>query len=121
MTLAELRRDHDAVFLGIGLGGVRALEAEGAEKAGVRPAVDFIAELRQADGSRGAAGRAAGGGDRRRHDGDRRRRCRSKKLGAEEVTIVYRRSRERMGASGYEQELATSAGVRIVCDACRWR
>ena len=41
----------------------------------------------------------------------------SKQLGAEEVTIVYRRGRERMGASGYEQELAASAGVRIVCDA----
>ena len=41
----------------------------------------------------------------------------AKKLGAEEVTIVYRRGRERMGASGYEQELAANAGVRILCDA----
>jgi glutamate synthase (NADPH/NADH) small chain len=41
----------------------------------------------------------------------------SKKLGAEEVTIVYRRGRERMGASGYEQELAATSGVRIVCNA----
>jgi dihydropyrimidine dehydrogenase (NAD+) subunit PreT len=36
------------VFLGIGLAGVNALRAEGEDKAGVRDAVDFIAELRQA-------------------------------------------------------------------------
>lgn len=47
VTLAELRADHDAVFLGMGLGGVRALEARGVKKEGVWPAVDFIAALRQ--------------------------------------------------------------------------
>ena len=41
----------------------------------------------------------------------------AKKLGAEEVTIAYRRGRERMAASGYEQELAASAGVRILANA----
>ena len=41
----------------------------------------------------------------------------SKKLGAEQVSFVYRRSRARVGASGYEQELAANAGVRIICDA----
>ncbi len=41
----------------------------------------------------------------------------AKKLGAEEVTIVYRRGQDRMKASGYEQELAASAGVRLVCNA----
>ena len=41
----------------------------------------------------------------------------SKKLGAEEVTIAYRRGRDRMAASAYEQELAASAGVRILCNA----
>jgi dihydropyrimidine dehydrogenase (NAD+) subunit PreT len=41
----------------------------------------------------------------------------AKKLGAEEVTIAYRRARERMAASAYEQELAANAGVRIVSNA----
>ena len=41
----------------------------------------------------------------------------AKKLGAEEVTIVYRRDRAKMSASGFEQELAASAGVRLVCGA----
>jgi dihydropyrimidine dehydrogenase (NAD+) subunit PreT len=37
----------------------------------------------------------------------------AKKLGAEEVTMVYRRGPEAMGASRYEQELALTAGVVI--------
>jgi len=41
----------------------------------------------------------------------------SKLLGAENVTIVYRRDQAKMSASSYEQEHATSAGVRIVTHA----
>jgi glutamate synthase (NADPH/NADH) small chain len=37
----------------------------------------------------------------------------SRRLGAEDVTIVYRRGREQMGASRFEQELAQGDGVRI--------
>jgi dihydropyrimidine dehydrogenase (NAD+) subunit PreT len=48
LTLERLTAEYDAVFLGIGLAGVNALRAAGEEKDGVRDAVDFIAELRQA-------------------------------------------------------------------------
>jgi dihydropyrimidine dehydrogenase (NAD+) subunit PreT len=116
LALGELTRDFDAVFLGIGLAGVRALGAPGADHAGVRPAVDFIAELRQAEDLAALpVGRRVVviGGGMTAVDAA----VQSKKLGAEQVSIVYRRSRERMGASGYEQELAASAGVRIICDA----
>jgi glutamate synthase (NADPH/NADH) small chain len=41
----------------------------------------------------------------------------SKLLGAEHVTIVYRRGRDRMSASAYEQEHAATAGVRIITNA----
>jgi dihydropyrimidine dehydrogenase (NAD+) subunit PreT len=41
----------------------------------------------------------------------------SKLLGAQNVSIVYRRGQEKMSASGYEQEHATSAGVRIITNA----
>jgi dihydropyrimidine dehydrogenase (NAD+) subunit PreT len=116
VTLEELRGAFDAVFLGIGLGGVRALEAEGSSRAGVRPAVDFIAELRQAgDLAELPVGRRVvviGGGMTAIDAG-----VQARKLGAEEVTIVYRRERARMSASGWEQELAANAGVRIVCGA----
>jgi glutamate synthase (NADPH/NADH) small chain len=116
MTLAALQREYDAVFLGIGLQGVRSIDAPGAEMPGVRPAVDFIAELRQAQELAALpVGRRVVviGGGMTAIDAA----VQSKKLGADEVTIVYRRSRERMGASGYEQELAANAGVAILCDA----
>ena len=104
MTLPELLADFDAVFLGIGLGGVRAL-ADASGGPVVRPAVDFIAELRQAEDLAGLpVGRRVvviGGGMTAIDAG-----VQSKKLGAEEVTIAYRRGRDRMGASAYEQELA---------------
>jgi dihydropyrimidine dehydrogenase (NAD+) subunit PreT len=116
VTLDSLRADYDAVFLGIGLGAQNRLRADGAEADGVRPAVDFISELRQAEDLAGVAvGRRVVviGGGMTAVDAA----VQSKYLGAEEVTIVYRRDRERMSASRYEQELAQTAGVRIVCNA----
>ncbi|MFO1105201.1 MAG: NAD(P)-dependent oxidoreductase [Amaricoccus sp.] len=116
VTLTELAKDHDAVFLGLGLGGVNALSAKGARKDGVRPAIDFIAELRQAgDLASLPVGRRVVviGGGMTAVDAA----IQSRLLGAEDVTIVYRRGRERMAASVYEQDLAASKGVRIVCNA----
>src|SRR5690606_37426244 len=51
LTLDQLTREFDAVFLGIGLGGVNALRTEGEADGigGLENAVDFIAALRQAD------------------------------------------------------------------------
>ncbi len=116
VTLEGLRAEYDAVFLGLGLGGVNALAAEGALTEGVRPAVEFIAELRQAaDLAELPVGRrvlVVGGGMTAVDAG-----VQSKLLGAEEVTIAYRRGRERMGASDHELEHAATAGVRILCNA----
>ncbi|MFN4193477.1 MAG: NAD(P)-dependent oxidoreductase, partial [Tabrizicola sp.] len=116
VTLAELEAGYDAVFLGIGLAGVNALRAAGEDKSGVRDAVDFIAELRQtADLSTLPIGRdvVVIGGGMTAVDAA----VQSKLLGAETVTIVYRRGQEKMSASTYEQEHAARAGVRIICNA----
>jgi len=113
LSLDALAAEHDAVFLGIGLAGVNALRATGEDKAGVNDAVDFIAELRQAsDLSALPVGRnvVVIGGGMTAVDAA----VQSKLLGAENVTIVYRRGRERMSASVYEQDLAASKGVRII-------
>jgi glutamate synthase (NADPH/NADH) small chain len=116
VSLDQLRADFDAVFLGIGLQGVNALRAVGEEMEGVRNAVDFIAELRQAtDLSRLPVGRnvVVIGGGMTAVDAA----VQSKLLGAETVTIVYRRGQEKMSASGYEQDHAVQAGVRIIHNA----
>lgn len=113
LALETLKAEYDAVFLGIGLAGVNALRAEGEDKAGVSDAVDFIAELRQSgDLSTVPVGRnvVVVGGGMTAVDAA----VQSKLLGAENVTIAYRRGRDRMGASGFEQDLAASAGVRII-------
>lgn len=116
LTLASLRADHDAVFLGIGLAGVNALRAEGEDKSHVRDAVDFIAELRQADDkSTLPVGRnvVVIGGGMTAVDAA----VQSKLLGAESVTIVYRRTKDQMSASMHEQQHAASKGVRIITGA----
>ena len=116
VTLDRLRADYDAVFLGIGLGGVNALRAAGEDIGGVRNAVDFIAELRQAkDLSALPVGRdvVVIGGGMTAVDAA----VQSKLLGAENVTIVYRRGAAKMSASGYEQDHAVQAGVRIIHNA----
>jgi glutamate synthase (NADPH/NADH) small chain len=113
-TLDELRRDYDAVFLGIGLGGVNGLRTEGDEEGieGLDDAIDFIGRLRQAnDLSTLAIGRRVVviGGGMTAIDAA----VQAKLLGAEEVTICYRRSKEHMNASRFEQDLAASKGVII--------
>ncbi|MEW9921176.1 NAD(P)-dependent oxidoreductase [Marimonas sp. MJW-29] len=116
VTLAQLRDEYDAVFLGMGLGGVNALGAEGEDKDGVRDAVDFIADLRQAtDVADVPIGRdvVVIGGGMTAVDAA----VQAKLLGALNVTLVYRRGRDRMNASVFEQDLAASKGVRIVTHA----
>ncbi len=107
-----LRADFDAVFLGVGQAGVRAVGVDGEGLDGVEPAVDFIARLRQAtDLSTVPVGRRVvviGGGNTAIDAA-----VQSKRLGAEDVTLVYRRGPDAMGATDHEQEFAQTAGVKI--------
>ena len=110
--LDDLRESYDAVFLGMGLAGVNELRASGEDMAGVRNAVDFIAELRQAgDLAALPVGRRVVviGGGMTAIDAA----AQSKLLGAEDVTLVYRRGRAQMPASAWEQEQAAAKGVRF--------
>ncbi len=116
LELLQLKADFDAVFLGIGLGGVNALNLEGEDKDGLRDAVDFIADLRQAsDVAAVPVGRdvVVIGGGMTAVDAA----VQAKLLGALNVTLVYRRGRDRMNASPFEQDLAASSGVRIITGA----
>jgi glutamate synthase (NADPH/NADH) small chain len=113
LDLAQLRADHDAVFLAIGLAGVNALGIEGEERDGVADAVSFIQDLRQAsDLTPLPIGRnvVVIGGGMTAVDAA----VQAKLLGAETVTIAYRRAQNQMPASRYEQDLATQKGVHIL-------
>jgi glutamate synthase (NADPH/NADH) small chain len=111
-TLDDLQKGFDAVFLGLGLAGVNALNAPGEELPGVENAVDFIAKLRQtADLARLPIGRRVvviGGGNTAIDAATQ-----AKRLGAEDVTLVYRRGVETMTATPVEQEWAQTNGVKI--------
>ncbi len=111
-TLPDLRQKYDAVFLGMGLGGVRGLGLDGEELNGVHNAVDYIAELRQSDDLRTLpVGRkivVIGGGNTAIDIA-----VQTKRLGAEDVTLVYRRGPEAMSATWHEQEFAQVNGVKI--------
>ncbi|KRS13957.1 dihydropyrimidine dehydrogenase [Roseovarius atlanticus] len=116
LSLDTLRGQFDAVFLGIGLGGVNALGLDGEDKTGVLDAVDFISDLRQASDLRALeVGRdvVVIGGGMTAIDAA----VQAKLLGALNVTLVYRRGRDRMNASVFEQDLAASKGVRIITNA----
>ena len=112
LDLAALREEYDAVFLAIGQAGVRGLDLEGEALAGVHNAVDFIAMLRQSpDKAVLPVGRRVvviGGGNTAIDAATQARR-----LGAEDVTIVYRRGPESMSATRTEQAWAQTNGVRI--------
>lgn len=112
VTLNGLRRDYDAVFLGFGLGNVNSLDLVGEGVPGVFDAVRYIENLRQVEElSSLHVGRRVvviGGGMTAIDIAVQMR-----KLGADEVTLLYRRGPEQMGASDYERELAQSHGANV--------
>ncbi len=112
MALETLVKDYDAVFLGIGLAGVNSIGIPEDNTKGIRNAVEFISDLRQAsDLSKIPVGRKVLviGGGMTAVDAA----VQSKKLGAQSVTMVYRRGAQEMGASAHEQAWALENGVHI--------
>ena len=112
LSLAELHTRYDAVFLGIGLGASRALGLTGEDAPGLMAAVDYIAALRQAGDLAGlpVPRRAIviGAGNTAIDMA-----VQIKRLGAAEVTLVYRRGMEAMSATGHEIEIAKASQVQI--------
>jgi dihydropyrimidine dehydrogenase (NAD+) subunit PreT len=110
--LQALREGFEAVYLAPGLGSTPALGIPGEELAGVRDAVEFIAELLQAaDKALMPVGRRVVviGGGMTAVDAAVQARL----LGADEVHMVYRRGPETMGASEVEQQRALTHGVVV--------
>ena len=112
ITLEELQNDYDAVFLGLGLSGVNHLMIEGEDSEAIDDAVNYIEDLRQsqnlADLPVGRKVVVIGGGMTAIDMA-----VQIKKLGSEEVTIVYRRGQKDMSASIEEQQNAQNNGVLI--------
>jgi len=109
-TLEELGKEYDAVFLATGAHRNPRLGIPGEELEGVMPALDFLKKVNL--GEKVRVGRRVGviGGGNTALDAARV----ALRLGAEEVYLIYRRTKEEMPARAWEVAEAEEEGVRVL-------
>lgn len=112
--IAKIEKEFDAVFLGVGLGQTARLGLNGEDKTGVIGAVEFIEELKMKHHQLKVPDKVLviGGGNTAMDAASEAAR-----MGARKVVLAYRKSKEQMGAYGFEYDLAISAGVDSLFNA----
>ncbi len=124
VSFADLEAAHDAIFIGAGLGATNKLGIPGEELAGVYDALDFIEHIKTRDWASVPMARTVAviGAGNTAIDAV----TQAKRLGAEQVLLIYRRAQAQMSAYEYEYELAKkdavefrwqTAPIEIVADA----
>jgi len=112
VTLKGLTDEFDAVFTSVGLNNTNRLGIKGEDDSRVIDAIQFIEHIRQADDlssiSVGNEVIVIGAGNTAIDAA-----IQSKRLGAENVTLVYRRGEESMSATQWEIDLARQNGVNF--------
>jgi dihydropyrimidine dehydrogenase (NAD+) subunit PreT len=109
VSIDALANQHDAVFLGIGLGATSRLNIPGEDLPGVVEVLNFIEKVTTRNWKAVDVGKrvAVIGAGNTAIDAV----TEAKRLGAEQVMILYRRSRVEMPAYAFEFELAKSDGA----------
>lgn len=112
ITLQQLQQNFDAVFLAFGVGLARQLEIPGEDLEGVVDAISFIYELRSNNYSAIAVGDkvAVIGMGMTAIDAA----TQAKRLGAKEVTLIYRRTEAEMPCTQHELDIAKMDGCKII-------
>jgi dihydropyrimidine dehydrogenase (NAD+) subunit PreT len=115
VSFSDLERWHDAIFLGVGLGDTNTLNIPGEELDGVYDALDFIERIKTRDWQSVPLGRTVAvlGAGNTAIDAV----TQAKRLGAERVMLVYRRTERDASAYHYEMELARKDGIEFVWQA----
>jgi len=111
ISMRQLQKDFDAVYVAIGLGATRRLAIPGEDIVGVSDALVFIEHLKSNPHAKTRIGRhivVVGAGNTAIDAATQ-----AKRLGAERVTIVYRRGPDDMSAYEYEYELAKKDGCEF--------
>ncbi len=108
-TLEDLRRDFDAVFLGIGAQKGVNLGISGEDSEGVLSGVGFLRDIGLGKKIKLGERVAVIGGGNTAIDAARS----ALRLGAKEVNLIYRRSRNEMPAHDIEIEEAEHEGVKL--------
>ncbi|UCH57330.1 MAG: FAD-dependent oxidoreductase, partial [Candidatus Bathyarchaeota archaeon] len=103
------RAGHKAIFIGAGAHRSRIIGIEGTELEGVIHAVDYLWGVNSGEVGEGGEDVVVIGGGNVAVDAART----ALRLGAENVTILYRRSREEMPAIPWEVGEAEEEGVKI--------
>jgi dihydropyrimidine dehydrogenase (NAD+) subunit PreT len=109
-TLVKLEREHDAIFLGIGLGAIHQLGVAGEQLAGVTNALDLIAGYKSGSQMTVPVRVVVVGAGNTAIDAA----IAAVRLGAADVHIVYRRGPEQMSAFRFEYEHAKNEGVKFL-------
>lgn len=111
VTAEELVSQYDAVLLAVGMGAVPSLQIEGEELEGVLDAITLVEETKTKELTTQFIGKkvAVIGAGNTAIDGAT---C-SKRLGAEQVQILYRRTRHEMTAYEFEYEFAKQDGIEF--------
>jgi dihydropyrimidine dehydrogenase (NAD+) subunit PreT len=112
ISLAELQKNYDAVYMAIGVGLARQLEIPGEHLNGVEDAISFIHDLRSNNFSSIAVGDkvAVIGMGMTAIDAA----TQAKRLGAKEVTLVYRRTEAEKPCTDVELNIAKLDGCKII-------
>jgi glutamate synthase (NADPH/NADH) small chain len=112
ITIDQLKSNYDAVYLAFGVGLARQLEIPGEHLDGVVDAIKFIYELRTNDFSSIKVGDkvAVIGMGMTAIDAA----TQAKRLGAKEVTLVYRRTQAEMPCTEHELNIAKLDGCNII-------
>ena len=112
ISLAELQKNYDAVYLGIGVGLARQLDIPGEELEGVEDAIKFIYDIREKGYDKVAVGDkvAVIGMGMTAIDAA----TQAKRLGAKEVTLVYRRTEKEKPCTQVELDIAKLDGCDII-------
>ncbi len=112
VSLSDLQKNYDAVYFGIGVGLARRLDIPGENLDGVVDAIEFIYNLRSNDFSETAVGDkvAVIGMGMTAIDAA----TQAKRLGAKEVTMIYRRTQTEMPCTQVEMDIALLDGCKIV-------
>jgi dihydropyrimidine dehydrogenase (NAD+) subunit PreT len=109
ISLDELEKEFDVIFVGIGLGAMERLRIPGEDRPEVIDALRFIARYKTSQDVRvGRIVVVLGGGNTAIDAANAARR-----LGAEEVHVFYRRTEAEMPAFPFEYEHAKVEGVHF--------
>jgi glutamate synthase (NADPH/NADH) small chain len=109
ISFDEIKRDSDAVFIGIGLGYRSQLDIPGHDLAGVLQAGEFLRMAVLGDVPKLSGTVAVIGGGNVAMDAA----CSAVRAGANEVVVLYRRREEEMPAWKREREFAQKEGVKF--------